>query len=280
MKNSKSLASRQFYSEIGKHGFIWLVLGCSLFPLYMIFNISVKTNKQFFNQPWLLTLPFNWGNWVQAWELVSPTILNTLFLCISATILTLIFATLASYFFGRFRMPGSRILWALFLTLMLMPAIANLIPLFSLLKNFHLLNTFSALIICGTSAGQVFCVYVLRNFIEDIPKEMFEAAQIDGASHLQQIINIVLPMSGPILSTLAILRFINQWNSFVLPLIVLRDDIKLPIAVALYQLEGAYVKEWGPTMAAYAIASIPLVIIFLFTMRLFVKGLSSGALKG
>ena len=123
-------------------------------------------------------------------------------------------------------------------------------------------------------------MYVLRNFIEDIQKELFEAAQMDGASHLQQVFHIVLPMSGSILSTLAILRFIAEWNSFVLPLIVFRDEVKLPIAVALYRLEGAYVKDWGPMMAAYAIASIPLVIIFLFTMRLFVKGLSAGAVKG
>ena len=278
--HTKSLRVSRVRAEIAKHAFICFVLGCSLFPLYMIFNISLKTNKQFFNQPWMLTVPFHWENWIQGWNLVGGTIFNTLFICLSATALTLIFAILASYFFARFHMPGAKVIWAMFLVLMLMPGIANLIPLFSLLKGLGLLNTFSALIICGTAGGQVFCVYVLRNFIEDIPKEMFEAAEMDGAGHLQQIINIVLPMSGPIISTLAILRFIGEWNSFVLPLIVLRDEIKFPIGVALYQLEGAYVKEWGPMMAAYAIASIPLIIIFLFTMRLFVKGLSSGALKG
>ena len=280
MLNNKSLSKTNFIAETAKHTFIWLILASSLFPLYMIFNISLKSNKQFFNQPWLPTFPFHWQNWVEGWTLVGPTIFNTVFICVSSTILTLILAILASYFFARFKMPGSNILWALILTLMLMPGIANLIPLFSLLKNLNLLNTFSAIIICGTSGGQVFCVYVLKNFIEDIPKELFESSQIDGASNLRQVTNIVLPMSGSILSTLAILRFIAEWNSFVLPLIVFRDEVKLPIAVALYQLEGAYVKDWGPMMAAYAIASIPLVIIFLFTMRLFVKGLSAGAVKG
>ena len=267
-------------AESLKHSYIWLILLFSLFPLYMVFNISLKTNHQFFNQPWLPTWPFHWENWAVAWNWIAPSIWNTVFLCISTTMLTLVLAVLAAFFFARFHMPGSHVLWASFLTLMLMPSIANLIPLFTLLKELHLLNTFTALILCGASAGQVFTVYVLRNFIEDIPGELFEAAEIDGAGYLDHIIHIVLPMSGSIISTLAILRFLVEWNSFVLPLVVLRDAYKLPLAVRLYQLEGAYVKEWGPMMASYALASVPLVLIFLFTMRLFVKGLSAGAVKG
>lgn len=279
-RDSKSLTLSKTRGEAAKHMFIWFVLLCSFFPLYMVFNISFKSNKQFFNQPWLPTLPLHWENWTQGWQFVGGTILVTLFLSISVTVLTLVFAVSAAYFFGRFQMPGSRVLWSAFLILMLMPGIANLIPLFTLLRNFNLLNTLSAVIICGVSGGQVFTVYVLRNFVEDISHELFEAAQVDGASHLQQIINIVVPMSKPILSTLAVLRFIMQWNQFVLPLVILRDEAKLPIAVKLYQLEAAYVRNWGPMMASYAIASIPIIIIFLFSMRLFVKGLSAGALKG
>lgn len=280
MKAYSLFTDRKKYSELPKHLFIWGVLLCSFFPLYMILNISFKSNEQFFNQPWLLTFPLHLENWSQGFAQISGAILNSIYLSVTATVLTLIFGTFSAYFFARFRVPGSRFFWAMFLTLMFMPSIANLIPLFSLLRQMNLLNTFIALIVVGTSAGQVVTVYILRNFIEEIPEELFEAAQLDGASHLQQIRNIVLPMSGSILSTLAILRFIGEWNSFILPLIVLRDTNKLPIAVTLYQMEGAYVKEWGPMMAAYSIASIPLIIIFVFSMRLFIKGLSSGAIKG
>lgn len=271
---------RHWRTELPKHLFIWLVLLCSFFPLYMILNISFKSNKQFFNQPWLPTWPLHWENWAEGWQAIGGAVGNSFFVCIYGTLLTVILALGAAYFFARFRVPGSRLLWALFLVLMLMPSIANLIPLFALLQRMHLLNTLAALILCGAATGQVITIYVLRNFIAEIPQDLFEAAELDGAGHLSQIINIVIPMSGSILSTLAILRFIAEWNSFVLPLVVLRDDWKLPLAVRLYQLEGAYVKEWGPMMAAYAISAIPLIIIFLFSMRLFVKGLSSGALKG
>lgn len=269
-----------FRQELPKHLFIWLILLFSFFPLYMILNISLKSNRQFFNQPWLPTWPFHFENWAAGWNEIAGSIGNSFFICIYGTLLTLVLALGASYFFARFKMPGSGILWSLFILLMLMPSIANLIPLFSLLKKMHLLNTLTSLIVCGAATGQVLTIYVLRNFISEIPGDLFEAAELDGAGHISQIINIVIPMSGSILSTLAILRFIAEWNSFVLPLVVLRDEWKLPIAVKLYQLEGAYVKEWGPMMASYAISSIPLIIIFLFSMRLFVKGLSSGALKG
>lgn len=276
----KSHVQAEKNGERVKHLIILFILSCSFFPLYMIVNISFKSNTQFFSQPWLPTFPLHFENWIKGWHIVGGSILITIFICISVTLLTLITGILASYFFGRYKMPGASIIWAAFILLMLMPSIANLIPLFALLRELHLLNTLSALIICGVAGGQVFTVYVLRNFIQDIPKDLFEAAQMDGASHLRQIIDIVVPMSAPILSTLAILRFIAEWNQFILPLIVLRDEEKLPISVNLYLLEGAYVRDWGPLMASYAIASIPIIIIFLFTMRLFVKGLSAGALKG
>ncbi len=275
-----NLRKKYLRQELPKHLFIWLIMFFSFFPLYMILNISFKSNRQFFNQPWLPTFPLHFENWAAGWEAIGGSIGNSFFICIYGTLLTIILALGASYFFARYKLPGSNLLWSLFIVLMLMPSIANLIPLFSLLKKAHLLNTLSSLIMCGAATGQVITIYVLRNFISEIPNDLFEAAELDGAGHISQIRNIVIPMSGSILSTLAILRFIAEWNSFVLPLVVLRDEWKLPIAVKLYQLEGAYVKDWGPMMASYAISSIPLVIIFLFSMKLFVKGLSSGALKG
>ena len=126
----------------------------------------------------------------------------------------------------------------------------------------------------------MFNLFVLRNFIEDLPKDLFEAAEMDGASHFNQILNVVIPMSGPIIGTLAILSFLGKWNEFLLPLIVLRDKELFTLGVGLIYLDGEYVKQWGQIMAAYFIASIPLIIIFLFCMRLFVRGLSAGAIKG
>lgn len=276
-----ALASKKLSaSEIGKHAFIWLILFFSFFPLYVMLNISFKTNAQFNLNPLNFVFPLHFENWAIAWNLVKDYIFNTVFVAMSAVALTFCFTIPAAFFFARYKAPGSTALWYFFLILMLMPGVANLIPLFMVMKNLHLLNSLFALIILGIAGAQVVQIYILRNFIEEIPKDLFDAAEIDGAGPIRQIINIVIPMSGSIVSTLAILQFIGVWNDFIMPMVLIRDDKLLTLAAGLVKLDGEYVKLWGQMMAGYTISSIPLVLIFVFTMRLFVKGLSSGAVKG
>ena len=263
-----------------KHATIWGVLAFAFLPLYLMLVVSLKTNTQFYQAPVALTAPFHFENWRTAWDLITPTVANSLFVSCSSTLLTLMLALLGAYFFARYRMPLSTFLWNAILLLMMMPAIANLVPLFNLLKDLNLLNTLTALVIVGASGGQIFAIFTLRQFIGDIPQDLFEAAEIDGANHFQQMKNIVIPLSGPILGTVGVMHFLSQWNDFVLPLIVMRDHAKLPVMVQLIRMSGEYIKLWGPLMAGYALASIPIIILFVFSMKLFVKGLTEGAVKG
>ena len=260
--------------------FIGIVLAVELLPLYMMWQISFKDNTSFIQNPWFPSSPpdWKWENYVYAAKLILPYVANTVFVAVSGTVISLVLALLGAYFFARYKMPYSSILWSAFMVLL--PGIANIVPLFVLLRELSLLNTLYALIIVGVAGGQVFNIFVLRGFIEDIPKDLFEAAEIDGAGHFQQIVNIVVPMSGSIIGTLSILAFLGKWNEFLLPLIVLRDKELFTLGVGLIYLDGEYVKQWGQIMAAYVLAAIPLIVIFLFTMRLFVKGLSQGAIKG
>jgi ABC-type glycerol-3-phosphate transport system permease component len=223
---------------------------------------------------------YKWSNWSYGLRIILPAIANSIFVAVTATSVSIVLAIFGAYFFARQRMPFSGVLWGAFMVLMLMPGVANIVPLFSLLKDLDLINTLWAIIVVGVAGGQVFNIFVLRNFIEDLPRDLFEAAEMDGASHLQQIRTVVIPLSMPIIGTLSILAFLGAWNEFLLPLIVLRDGDLFPIGVRLIYLDGEYVKQWGPLMAAYFIASIPLIVIFLFCMRLFVRGLSAGAIKG
>jgi multiple sugar transport system permease protein len=223
---------------------------------------------------------WHWENWSVAWDTVGTYIFNTIVVAVSAVFLALIFSVSAAFFFARYRMPGCSFLWYFFLVLMLMPGVANLVPLFILLRDLDLINSLLALVIIGVSGAQVVQIFILRNFIEEIPQDMFDAADVDGASALRQVLYIVLPMSGPVISTLAILQFIAVWNDFLLPFIIMRDDSLLTLAAGLIKLDGEYVKQWGEMMAGYSIASLPLVVIFLFTMRLFVRGIAAGAVKG
>ncbi len=263
-----------------KHLTILGVLGMALLPMYLMVIVSIKDNTQFYLNPATLTQPLHWENWAVAYSMITPCLANSMVISITGTICTLFVALCAAYFFARYKMPMSTFIWNAILIMMMMPAIANLIPLFNLLNDMNLLNTLSCLIIVGTSAGQIFAIFVLRSFVEDIPQDLFEAAEIDGANHFQQMRIIVLPLAGPILGTVGVMNFISQWNDFVMPLIVIRDHGKLPVMVQLLRINGEYIKLWGPLMAGYALASIPIIILFMFTMKLFTKGLTEGAIKG
>lgn len=282
MKAAALQRSGRSRREWPKHAIIWAILAIELFPLYVMLQVSVKDNTGFLRNPWLPSDPATWlwENWVFGMKLIVPYIANTFLVATTATVGTVTLALLAAYFFARYKMPWSGVLWAALIVLMLMPSVANIVPLFSLLKSMHLLNSLLALILVGIAGAQVFNIFVLRNFIEDLPKDLFEAAEMDGATHVQQLRHIVIPMSMPIIGTLSILSFLRNWNEFLLPLIILRDQERFTLGVGLIYLDGEYVKQWGQIMAAYFIASLPLIVIFLFTMRLFVRGLSQGAIKG
>ena len=269
--------------EAIKHALIWFVLLFAFFPLYLMVVVSFKDNKQFTRNPWFFDpiSTWHWSNWAEGWAPVRNYIANSVVTSIGAVIFCLGMAVPTSYVLARYRFPGRAIFYYGLIASMFLPGTAaTLVTMFTLLDKLHLVNSLWAIVITGAVGGQVVSVFILRQFIEEIPKELFESAQIDGAGHIQQIIQIVLPMSGSVLATLAIMQFLGVWNELMLPLIIMRDDQMLTIPVGLMRLDGEYVKQWGQLMAGYTISSIPLVILFLFTMRLFVKGLSAGAIKG
>lgn len=272
-------------AELFKHSILLFVLFFSFFPLYVMVIVSFMDNDMFAANPWF---PSTWdwsiisGNWGHAWRIVSDSISNSIVVSVGAVSITLVMAVFTSYVLARFRSRMNTFIYYTIITNMFLPGTAaTLVTMYFLLANIGLSNSLWALIITGAVGGQVVCIFILKQFIEnDIPKELFESAQIDGAGHFQQITNIVLPMSGSVMGTLAIMQFISNWNQLMLPLVLLRDEQKLTIPPNLMRLDGEYVKQWGELMAGYTISSIPLVILFIFTMRLFVKGIAAGAIKG
>lgn len=271
------------FGETVKLGYLAFVLLFAFFPLYVMIVVSFKTNEQFLANPWFFDAmdQWRWINWAEGWDAVSGYIFNSIFVSFLGTSITLVIVLMSSYAIARYDFPGKNVAYYLVMATMFLPGtVAALVTLFDLLRTMGLVNNLWALVLMASVGGQVAGVFILRNFIEDIPKELFESAQLDGAGHLQQIRHIILPLSASIISVTCIMDFLGSWNSVILPLLLLRDDALLTIPVGLFYLDGEYVKQYGQLMAGYAISSIPLLIIFLFSMKFFVKGLSAGAVKG
>jgi ABC-type glycerol-3-phosphate transport system permease component len=266
--------------RFSKHAGIVATLLFALLPVYLMLVVSLKSNAQFYADPTTPSAPYHWEHWSQAWRIIMPSVANSIFVCTSSTAMTLFLGLGAAYFFGRARLPLSGLFWNAILLLMMMPTIANLIPLFRLLRELDMLNSLTALIAVGVSGGQILAIFVLRSFVMEIPGDLFEAAEVDGASHFQQMLVVVVPLCGPILGTVGVMHFMNEWNEFILPLIVMRDSEQLPVMVQLLRMAGEYVKFWGPLMAGYSLASVPVIFLFACTMKLFVRGMTEGAVKG
>jgi multiple sugar transport system permease protein/raffinose/stachyose/melibiose transport system permease protein len=162
---------------------------------------------------------------------------------------------------------------------MMVPGVLTLIPSFVLIKNLNLLDTRWALILPYIAGGDVFAIFVLRAFFASLPEELFEAARIDGAGELGAFWRIGVPLVMPALGTIAILQVLSSWNDFIWPLIVLFDEPIKTLTLGLIAFQGRHTTDWGPLMAGYTIASIPLVVLFALTTRTFIEGLTSGGLK-
>lgn len=270
-------------AESIKIGYLVFILFFAFLPLFIMLVVSFKTNEQFLANPWFFDHPsqWQWENWSIAWGNVRAYIFNSIFVSFSGTSITLVIVLMSAYVVARYRFPGRNVIFYMVIATMFLPGtVASLVTLFNLLRQMGLVNNLLALVLMAAVGGQVAGVFILRNFIEDIPKELFESAQIDGAGHFQQIRHIILPLSLSIISVVCIMDFLGSWNQVILPLLLMRDDALLTIPVGLFRMDGEYVKQYGQLMAGYAISSVPLLVIFLFSMKFFVKGLAAGAVKG
>ncbi len=248
-------------------------------PLVMAFLISLKTIPQFARQPFALTFPLHWENYGFAFEIVLEFIKNSMIISGVTVVGVLLLASLSAYAFGILEFPGRQVLFYLVLSLMMVPSAMTLIPSFVLVKDLGLMNTYWAMILPWIASGQVFAMFILRTFFESLPKELFDAARIDGASEWQGYWRIALPLSKSMLGVAAILNILGTWNNLIWPYLTVQKQALLPLTPGLWAYQTEYFTRYGLTMAGLLIGSIPLVILFVFTSRWFVAGLTSGAIK-
>lgn len=262
--------------------FVLIVLGIlTFYPFIFTIITSLKDNPQFMHSFWGITWPLHFSNYLDAWSRISQYILNSAVVTGASALGVLIVGSVSAFTFARFSFPGRDFLFLCILSLLMIPGILTLVPAFLLVKNLGLLNTYWALILPYISGGQIFAIFILRSFIASLPEELFEAARVDGATTLQCFSNIAIPLSKPVLVTVAIMNILSTWNDYVWPLVTIPDGRLWTITVGIVSFSSQYsgLQMWGPMFAGYVIASIPLIVLFFFTMRYFIAGLTSGALK-
>ena len=258
-----------------------VILALSFVTIALMIFLSLKDNGQIYGRFWSLPDPARWENYREGWLAMRRYIFNSLLYSLASVVGVVFLSSLSGYVFARHRFPGKEFIYVLILALLMVPGVLTLIPAFVLVRNLGLINTPWALILPWTAGGQIFGILLCRSFFATLPQELFDAAKVDGASEFEQYIRIALPLSWPIMVTLAIMHLVGSYNDFIWPLLAISDQDIQVVTVGLTQFRNEFgTVNWGPRMAAYAVSSIPLVILFAFGMRFYVRGLTSGAVKG
>lgn len=226
---------------------------------------------------------FDIKNYAEAAVYVAPFLVNTVIVAVADMVLSLLFASMAAFVFSRFRFPGKALFYGMIMVLMI-PGVLNLIPLYVIVKGMGLVTpvrwiNLLALILPSIAGGLTVNIYIMRNNLESLAKDLFDAARIDGAGAFQTYWHIALPLSKPIMGTLAIFVLLAQWNNFIWPWVVIKEWKNMPVTAGLALLEGQNLSDYGLQMAGSVLASLPLVVLFFFMMNLFIRGIQSGAIK-
>ncbi|MEM7134542.1 MAG: carbohydrate ABC transporter permease [Chloroflexota bacterium] len=275
------MLSRTFRHDLPIHLILGTLAILTFFPFFFLLISSFRSTTEFMHQFWGIPWNPEWLNYVDAWSVLGQYMLNSLIVSGVSMVGVLGIASLSAFIFARFDFPGREFLFLAILALLMVPSVLTLVPAFLLVKDLGLMNTYWALILPYIAGGQVFAIFILRSFIAGLPEEIFEAARLDGASNMQIFLRLVLPLSKPMLITVAILNVLTTWNDYIWPLVTIPNDSLWTISLGIVSFGSQYggLQRWGPMFAGYVIASIPLIILFVFTMRYFIAGLTSGAIK-
>jgi len=270
----------------GRQGLFWTLLTLygilTLYPLYWLVISAFKTNAEFINTPFGLPQAWQVENFVKAWESSKMGIafFNSMFISLASLALTLFLSALAAFVIARLQFRFKGLILGFFVVGMLIPIHSTLVPLFILMKQLGMLNTYWALILPYTAFALPTAIFVLTAYLSSIPREIEEAAFIDGTGLWGVFFRIMLPISLPALSTVTILSFLHSWNDFSFALVFIsKSSLKtLPLSIATFA--DGFQTDYSLTLAAMTIAVVPTIIVYLLFQEQVMKGMTAGAVKG
>jgi ABC-type glycerol-3-phosphate transport system permease component len=255
---------------------------CAVIPFVWAFLTSVKLQHQIYAfPPQVIPNPFTLFNYASEFQGgLAQGLFNSFLVSICSVALTVGAAALAAYPLARMRFRGSQIVLFIIIAPMMIPGLVNLVPIYLILSVLGLLDTYLGLILVYWVGSLPVAVWILRGFFQTVPRELEEAAVVDGCSRIDTLFRIILPISKPALVAVALLAFINAWNDFVVASIITTSAEMRTAQIFLYANIGDVEVNWGGLMAAALVVSLPVVLLFAFLQRGFISGLTAGAVKG
>jgi multiple sugar transport system permease protein len=275
-------AGTHLFGKVVMYAVLILLAALTLFPFYWMFVLATHSMSEIFSAP----PPFWFGdNIVHNYEALMArlpfvrNIWNSTYIALMATVTTLFFSSLAGFAFAMYDFRFKRPLFAILIVSLMIPPILGIIPYYLIIQAFGWIDTPRAIWFPGMASA--FGIFLMRQYIGSVtPRDLMDAARIDGASEFRIYWNIVLPIIKPGLATLGMLTFIGQWNNFLGPLILLKSRINFTVPVSLRTMQGLIQTDWGAVLFGTALAVIPLIIIFVFASKQVIEGLVAGSIKG
>jgi len=259
-----------------------------IFPMLWSVMTAFKTDQEIFFSPWALPATPVYANFVRAWTTarIGEFLYNTLLVIVPSLFLTLLLSAMAAYVLARFEFRGRNLIFYMFLVGMIFPLFLALVPLYFVMRQINLLDTFPGLIMVYVAFSLSFTIFFLTNFFRTLPKELGEAATIDGANQYDIFFRVYLPLAKPGLITMGIFNFLGQWNQYILPNTLMitneENNTHYVLSQGLYYLQAKqfYQSDWSGLFAAVTIVMIPTLVIYLIFNNQIEQGMTAGALKG
>ncbi len=278
----KSAKKKAVLSKTVVYVILIIIAVCMLIPFLWMFSAAIKPDREVFRMDPFVFIPADpkWDNYLKIWTKIPffQFVKNTVFLTVVVTCLQLLTSSFAAYAFAKLHFKYRNGLFLAYIATIAMPWQVYMVPQFIMMRGFGLNDKLTA-IIC-LQAFSAFGVFMMKQFYEDIPNDLCEAARIDGMNEYQIYASIMLPLSKPALSTLTIFTFVATWNDYLGPLIYLKTEAKKTIQLGLKMFISQYSSDYGLIMAGSILSLIPVLIVFLCLQKYFVEGVASSGIKG
>ncbi|MDG4811251.1 carbohydrate ABC transporter permease [Micromonospora sp. WMMD1120] len=261
---------------------VWAVI--VIVPILWTFLAAFKNTSEIFSSPWTLPAELRWENFGRAWTKanVGRYFLNSVFVVACSTFGTMLLGSMAAYVLARYKFWGNRAIYYLFVSGLAFPVFLALVPLFFVVKNLGMLDTYQGVILVYIAYSLPFTVFFLAAFFKTLPSSVAEAGMIDGCSHTRLFFQVMMPMAKPGLISVAIFNIIGQWGQYQLPLVLLsnaKDKWVLTQGIADISVNAGYEADWSGLFAALTIAILPMILVYAVFQRQIQAGLTSGAVK-